>query len=92
MTDKRREQLRRIMLQAWHAYRAEPSRGFADALRGAWAFNKRLDAYYASGRSHFAGATGHVHLKPVWRSPIARTHGRTLKGFHTAALAGRLGR
>jgi hypothetical protein len=91
MTTERREQLRRIMRQAWYAFRAEPARAFADCLRGAWAFCKRMDAYYASGRSVFAG-DGHVHLKPVWRSPIARSHGRTLTGFHTAAMAGRLGR
>ena len=39
------ETRRLIMLNAWDAKRAEPSRSFADCLRGAWKCFKRGAAY-----------------------------------------------
>jgi len=42
MSDHRRNRLRTIMNVAWGLFRAEPSRGFASCLHGAWAWVRRM--------------------------------------------------
>ena len=62
------------MLTAWGFRRAEPTRHFADCLRGAWRMIKRLDnaADKLIARAQKAG--GVVRLSPdLTRSPIRRS-------------------
>ena len=74
---------RSVMNMAWASKRAEPSRPFADCLRGAWAFTKRM-AKTAGAFMATACRGGWTHLSAsLIRSPstnrfAGQTYGRTL--------------
>jgi len=90
------ETRRRIMLLAWDAKRSEPARTFADCLRGAWAFTRRMAKAAANfmGRARRHG--GRVQLAPaLYRSPIARTlngrRGGAHRDFQASLVTARVG-
>jgi hypothetical protein len=61
------------MLLAWDAKRAEPARDFADCLRGAWAFARRMADYAAKFMRRSRKHGGRVQFShSVIRSPIER--------------------
>ena len=87
---------RSIMLMAWDAKRSEPGRAFADCLRGAWAFARRMAKAAASFMRKARKAGGRVQLAPAMiRSPIARTvNGRRAgaqRDFEAALITARVG-
>ena len=93
MTTARRAFLRSVMIRAWAAHREEPIRPFADCLRDAWAFLRRMAAFAASKANPFRrGRT--VHIAPVIQSPVDRAHGpgRRHAAFRAAHLTARVGR
>ena len=64
---------RSVMLTAWGFRRSEPTRPFADCLRGAWAFIKKMDGYARKLATKARGAKV-LQLSPsLIRSPIQRT-------------------
>ena len=64
---------RRIMLMAWDAKRAEPGRDFADCLRGAWRFAKRMADYATKFMRRVRKHGGRVQFsRSLTRSPIER--------------------
>jgi len=90
MTNRRKTTLRSIMLMAWDNRRANASRAFADCLRAAWAFSKRM-AKACAKILRCAKAGMHVALSPdITRSPIRRSLiGQRYAGFkaHSGAYA-----
>lgn len=71
MTEANRTR-RSVMLMAWDAKRAEPTRAFGDCLRGAWALNKRMAKAAAKMLARAAGAKV-LRLSPsLIRSPLQR--------------------
>ena len=86
---------RSVMLTAWGSKRAEPARTFADCLRGAWAFTKRI----AKTAAKFAAKAGKgmVHFSPsLIRSPSTNhfaglTYGRT-RDQQAGRMISRMGR
>ena len=73
MTSDRRNHLCRVMTLAWGLYRdATGARTFADALRSAWAFIKKV------GQTKLAKALrrgGNVFLADTIKSPIRARYG-----------------
>jgi hypothetical protein len=94
MSPERRKDLRSIMLIAWDFRRAGPERTFADCLRGAWAWTRRMAADTRAFMARMKGRR--IDFAPsLIRSPIANTNrGRRYGGVadHKAAyLTSRLG-
>ncbi len=72
MTDTRRNYLRRIMGLAWDLFRSDPTRTFADALRGSWKFIRATAKASQAFRARSRGAR-HVMLSPsLIHSPASR--------------------
>ena len=95
MTDHRKSTLRSIMITAWSFRRSEPTRAFADCLRGAWRMIKRLDRATCKFLQRAQKVGGVVRLSPdLTRSPIrsslsgTRYAGRKAyqAAYHTAWL------
>ncbi len=87
---------RNVMLMAWDFRRAEPSRPFADCLRGAWALSKKLAISVAKLLARAAGVQT-LQLSPsLIRSPIQRATRLNRYGqrddFRAAYTTARLGR
>lgn len=85
---------RNVMLTAWSFRRAEPSRPFADCLRGAWRFTKEMAAEVGRFLARAKKGGGQVRLsRSLVRSPIGRRYGHgSLRDFtaaYTTALVGR---
>ena len=90
-----RNRLRQIMLTAWDFRRAEPDRSFADCLRAAWAWTKRM-AEAAAKLMRRARGGRRIDFSPsLIRSPIANALGGQRYGGwldHKAAyLTARMG-
>ncbi len=62
---------RSVMNVAWSSRRAEPTRSFADCLRGAWKFVKRMlaSAERLMAKAHQNG--GRISFGSVIRSPTS---------------------
>lgn len=74
MTEARKSHLRDVMNLAWGLYRADHSRGFADALAGAWRWTKGRAARVASAPSWAKGdRTMTLQLRSMLQSPIRRS-------------------
>lgn len=72
-TATHREMLRKVMNAAWGLFRAEPGRGFADALAGAWRWVKRAAERVAEAAAWTRRTSGkHVRMASMIRSPIRR--------------------
>lgn len=54
-----------IMSFAWSSKRAEPSRSFADCLKGAWGYFKRSAAHTAKLLARAARSGGLLRLRPI---------------------------
>ncbi len=86
-----------IMLMAWSTKRAEPSRTFADCLRGAWAYEKRAAKSAAKFIATARRNGGWVHFSPsLIRSPstnhfAGQTYGRT-RDQQAGRMISRVGR
>lgn len=95
MTADRRKSLRSLMLIAWDFRRADPARPFADCLRGAWAWTKRLAADTRRFMARNSGARRLDFSPSLIVSPIANVNrGRRYGGVadHKAAyLTSRIG-
>ena len=57
-----RQVCRSVMLVAWSLKRAEPGRTFADCLRAAWAWTKRMASSTAAFLANTRRNGGHVHI------------------------------
>lgn len=81
-TETRRE----VMKTAWSLFRADRSRGFADALAGAWRWVKRAAERAAETAAWMRRAAGrHVRLGSMVRSPIRRSlTGQAYAGVNAA--------
>lgn len=86
-TNERREILRRVMNTAWALYRADPARGFASALAGAWNWVKRAAARAAENAAWARRNTGRqVRFGSVVASPIRRAlTGRAYAGANASS-------
>ncbi|MBV9511781.1 MAG: hypothetical protein JO303_16030 [Caulobacteraceae bacterium] len=94
MTSTQRTRLRQIMLTAWDFHRAEPGRAFADCLRAAWAWTKRMAK--AAAQLMRRARRGRINFSPsLIRSPIQNaTRAQRYGGWldHKAAyLTSRIG-
>ena len=59
-----------VMVMAWASKRAEPTRSFADCLRGSWAYEKRATKGAAKFMAKARRNGGWAHLSPsLIRSP-----------------------
>jgi len=73
MNTPHRETLRKIMVTAWGLFRADPARGFADALAGAWRWVKRAADRAAEAAAWMRRARGkNVRFGSMVQSPIRR--------------------
>lgn len=95
MTTAHRNRLRSIMTLAWSFRRAEPTRAFADCLRGAWAYCRRLAEAAGNLMARAKGARRLDFSPSLIRSPIQNaTRGQRFGRWadHKAAyLTSRLG-
>ena len=87
---------RTVMLTAWSFRRAEPTRAFADCLRGAWKWIKRLDKATDKFLANARKAGGVVRFSPdLTRSPIRRSLSgqryASRKAYSAAYMTARLG-
>lgn len=91
------ETRRNVMQMAWSFFREArangESRSFADCLRGAWAFSKRLAQTAGQFMARARRAGGRVRLSPsLIRSPLGRSLGHgTQRDFQAAYLTARIG-
>lgn len=95
MTTAHRNHLRSIMSLAWDFRRSEPARAFADCLRGAWSWTKRM-TQTARDFAAKARCASRIDFSPsLIRSAIGNaTRGQRYGGWadHKAAsLTSRLG-
>ncbi len=65
---------RAVMRMAWSFKRAEPARSFADALRGAWAYEKRAAKSTAKFMRTFRPGVRIDFSKSLIRSPASNRH------------------
>ncbi len=86
---------RDVMSLAWEFRRSEPTRRFADCLRGAWAWTKKMAACAARFMAAADRVGGKARLAPsLIQSPIRRATARRRYGriddfkaaYTTAAL------
>lgn len=90
MNTARRSYLREVMNLAWGLLRSDPSRGFADALRGAWTWTKGRAARIANApRWAKADRPMSLSLGSMVQSPIRRSMTGPYAGDR-ARTAGRL--
>jgi hypothetical protein len=88
---------RNVMLMAWGSKRAEPTRSFADCLRGAWAYEKRAAKSAAKFIAKARRGGGWVHFSPsLIRSQstnhfAGQTYGRT-RDQQAGRMISRVGR
>jgi len=74
MSQNRRTFLRDLMTLAWGLFRADRSRGFADALTGAWRWMKRRGERAATVPSWAKGTHSRTAiLGSMLQSPIRRS-------------------
>jgi hypothetical protein len=66
---------RSVMLMAWVSKRAEPTRSFADCLRGAWRFEKRAANSAAKFRRLVRPGVRIDFSRSLIRSPASNRHG-----------------
>lgn len=86
---------REIMLTAWELRRGEPSRDFADCLRGAWRFVRSMAAYAAKFVKRTRRA-GRVSFSPsLISTPIGRATTAVIRpgraDWHAAKITSRVG-
>lgn len=81
------ETRRRVMQTAWSLFRADPARGFADALSGAWRWVKRAAERAAEATAWMRRAGGRqVRLGQMVQSPIRRNlTGRAYAGVNASS-------
>lgn len=81
------------MVWAWDARRADPSRAFADCLRGAWKWIKKLDKSAAKLRARIR-RFGRLDLsRSLIRSPASNAHVYgTTNDRHAGQMISRIGR
>jgi hypothetical protein len=83
---------REIMDLAWGLFRADRSRGFADALAGAWRWMKGRAARVAANAVWMARAAGRtVSFGSMLQSPIRRRVGSGWSAYKAERTTARLG-
>jgi hypothetical protein len=86
MSTAANETRRNVMLMAWSFKRSEPGRTFADCLRGAWRFSKRMAETAAAFMRRARAAGGQVRFtRSLIRSPLARKLGPGSRADYAAS-------
>jgi hypothetical protein len=81
---------REVMLLAWDLHRTYPDRGFADCVRGAWKFTKKLGAKPIPKWAGRRGARRVAFSSSLIITPIGRASARRAD-WHAARTTSRLG-